>query len=206
LFSCYYDYDQLRDHKLTGLTDQQKALWLIKRIELTFLDPLRAVFLDPQSQTFKNLMSDELVPPRSFSIAVMSVMLNGAEALGSFLRPDLGSNGGDNKRMFESFVEKYLPAWWRKPVPGGNPDITFILWEYFRNGIAHGFQITPPGSLEFLEAEPFRWESQMRVVQVCPLHFFNDLDLGVRNYCSDLRSKQGVLDKFIPRFKSVYPH
>jgi hypothetical protein len=205
-FSCYYDYDQLRDRKLTGFTDQQKAVWFIKRIEMTFLDPLRAIFLDPQSQTFKNLMSDELAPSRSFSIAVMSVMLNGVEALGSFLEPDLGDSRGDNKRMFESFVEKYLPVWWRKAVSSGTPNVTDLIWKNFRNGVAHGFQISPPGSLEFLETEPFRWESQMKVVQVCPLHFFNDLDLGVRRYCLDLKSKQDVLEKFIRRFKSVYPH
>ena len=205
-FSCYYDYDQLRDCKLTGLADHQKVAWFRKRTEMTFLDPLRAIFRNPLSQTFQNLMSDELVPPRSFSIALMSVMLNGVEALGSFLEPELGGSRGDNKTMFESFVEKYLPEWWRKPVSGGSPDITFLLWECFRNGVAHGFQITPPGSLEFLKDEPYRWEPQMRIVQVCPLHFFNDLDTGVNNYCLDLRSNQEVLRRFIHRFQSVYPN
>jgi len=204
-FSYFYDYDQRRDNKLTGLTDNQKALWFTKRIRMTFLDPLRAIFLNPPSPVFEQLMDTTSSQPRSFSIAIMSVMLNGVEALGSFLEPGhIGEQGG-NKKMFEAFVEKYLPTWWRKPVPGCNPDITFLLWECFRNGVAHGFQITPPGSLEFLEAEPYRWESQMKVVQVCPLHFFNDLDLGVSNYCLDLKSNQDVLDKFIRRFQQVYP-
>jgi len=205
-FSFFYDYDQRRENKLTGLTDHQKALWFAKRIGMTFLDPLRAIFQNLPSPVFDGLMDTTLSQPRSFSIAIMSVMLNGVEALGSFLEPDYVGKQGGNKRMFEAFIEKYLPIWWRKPVPGGNPDITFLLWDCFRNGVAHGFQITPPGSLEFLKDEPYRWESQMKVVQVCPLHFFNDLDHGVCNYCLDLKSKQEILDKFMQRFQRVYPN
>ena len=204
-FSCYYDYDQLRDHKLTGLIDQQKVSWFRKRIEMTFLEPLRVIFCNPPSQTFQNLMSDELDPPRSFSIAVMSVMLNGVEALGSFLKPGLGNSSGDNRTMFEAFVEQYLPNWWRKPVAGGNPDITFLLWDCFRNGVTHGFQIKPPGSLEFLKDEAYSWEPTMEIVQVCPLHFYVDLDSGVKRYCADLITNQEVLERFLRRFQSVYP-
>ena len=205
-FSCYYDYDQLRDRKLTSLTDHQKSLWFMKRLEMTFLNPLRAIFRDPLSQTFKELMSDLLEPPRSFSISTMSSMLNGVEALGSFIKPDLDESSGNNKKMFEAFIEKYMPMWWRKPVPPGTPNLTDLLWKSFRNGVAHGFQITPPGSLEFLENQPYCWEPTMRVVQVCPLHFFNDLENGMTSYWSDLLSQQDVREKFIRRFQRVYPN
>lgn len=205
-FSCFYDYDQLRDHKLSGLTDHQKALWFKKRTEMTFLDPMRCIFRNPPSAVFNELMDATLSPPRSLSIGIMSIMLNGVEALGSFLEPDLGAKPGDGKKMFEAFIKKHLPTWWRQPVPNGTPNITDLLWTCFRNGVAHGFQITPPGSLEFLEDTPYCWEPVMKVVQICPLHFFNDLDHGVKSYLSDLTSKQDVLKKFIQRFQCTYPN
>ena len=87
----------------------------------------------------------------------MSVMLSGTEALGSFLRPDLcrpERSGDDNKGMFKAFIKEYMPAWFNQPLPGGNPPLTEFLWIHFRNGIAHGFQISGTGSLEFLEDRP----------------------------------------------------
>jgi hypothetical protein len=157
-FSCFYDYDQLRDKKLTRLTDTQKVLWFTKRIEMTFLSPLHAIFRNPPASVFNELMDASLSPPRSFFIGLMSVMMNGVEALGSFLRPEFGSGNGDNKKMFEAFLEEYLSTWWRHPVPNGTSNITNLFWKCFRNGVVHGFQITPPGSLEFLEDKPYRWD------------------------------------------------
>jgi hypothetical protein len=46
----------------------------------------------------------------------------------------------------------------------------------------------------------------MKVVQVCLLHFFKDMDIGVMTCLSDLQSKQELRDLFIRRFQRVYPN
>ena len=205
-FSLFYDYDQIRDHKLSGLSGIQKTLWFKARIEMTFLEPLHRIFTSPSSDSFNELLDTSSNQPLSFSIALMSVMLNGVEALGSFFRPDLCrpySKTDKNKKIFLAFTEKYITDWWNKPVPGGNPDVTEILWRNFRNGIAHGFQIERPGSLEFLPNQKFQWTGT--VLQVCPIHFFRDLEAGVRAYFNDLDTSQGIRSRFLTRFNYVYP-
>jgi len=203
--SLFYDYDQLRDNKLGGMTDQQKASWFTARIEMIFLGPLREVFAIPPPPAFHHLMAKSASPPRSFSIALMATMLSGVEALGSFLRPDLcrPQYRFDNKGMFKAFLEKYMPNWSNQSLPQGNPPLNEFLWVNFRNGIAHGFQISGCGSLEFLEDKPFNWTGE--IVQVCPIHFFQDLDAGVKTYSADLSQDPCILKPFIERFAYVYP-
>ena len=206
-FSLFYDYDEIRDGKISRLTNEQKALWFCRRIDMTFLEPLRRIWMSRPSGAFQELMDTTPHAPRSFSIAIMSVMLNGVEALGSFLKPEMcrpENDRDENERVFRAFVEKYMTDWWdKRPVPGENLDLAQFLWKKFRNGIAHGFCIEKPGSLEFLEHDKFRWTSQ--VLQVCPIHFFEDLDRGVRSYFEDLRTKHDVLEKFGRRFNVIYP-
>jgi hypothetical protein len=204
-FSLFYDYDELRDGKLSPLSADQKAKWLAARTEMTFLEPLRLA-LTPDTSTFESLLDTSSEKPRSFSIALMSVMLNGTEALGSFMHPDLckpESERDDNKGCFEAFVENYMADWWRKPVGGGSPDVTAMLWKHFRVGIAHGFCITRSGSLEFLENDRFRWGND--VLQVCPIHFLRDLDAGTERYFVDLTKNPDLLSRFHRRFNHVYP-
>jgi hypothetical protein len=206
-FSLFYDYDQIRDKKLTGMTDKQKALWFDARIEMIFLDPLREGFSTPPPPAFHHLIAKSASSPRSFSIALMATMLRGVEALGSFLRPDLcrpRHDSNDNKRMFKAFLEKYLANWSNQSLPQGNPPLNEFLWVNFRNGIAHGFQITGSGSLEFLKDKPFNWTGE--IVQVCPIHFFQDLDAGVKTDCIDLVQNPTIRNSFITRFNDVYPN
>jgi hypothetical protein len=206
-FSLFYDYDQKRDNKLTGMNNEQKALWFKARIEMIFLSPLREVFAIPPPPAFHHLMAKSASSPRSFSIALMAMMLSGVEALGSFLRPDLcrpRSIRDYNKEMFKAFLEKYMCQWSNQPLQNGNPPINEFLWIHFRNGIAHGFQISGCGSLEFLKDKPFNWTGE--IVQVCPIHFFQDLDAGVKTYCSDLIQDPTIQREFLMRFDDVYPN
>ncbi len=198
-FSLFYDYDQLYDRKLTSLSSEQKALWFCARIEMTFLRPLRRIFADTDSDVFIALLDTKSMEPRSFSIALMSVMLNGVESLGSFLRP------GSNKReSFRTFIEHYMAQWsGHRPVPSIDMDLLDILWYRFRNGIAHGFCIEGPGSVEFLTDSPFSWDGT--VLKVCPIHFWRDLDRGVLAYFNDLRANDRIREQFSVRFGKVYP-
>jgi hypothetical protein len=140
----------------------------------------------------------------SFSIAAMAIMLNGIEALGSFLRPDI-SGRDKNKKRFQAFLSQYMSNWTASvPALGKTLDVAEILWTHFRNGIAHGFYIERPGSLEFLKERRFEYDGE--VLRVCPQHFFHDLDRGVATYFASLEGEVDVLRRFRERFDVVHPN
>lgn len=201
-FALFYDYDQIRDRKLSKLKPNQKVVWLRKRLEITFLAPLRKL-LNKSEPVFNELMS---ASPHhdycAFSIAVMAVMLNGIEALGAFVCPD---DRQTNKERFMAFLKPYMHEWSGSVrISGQNYDIGEILWKHFRNGITHGFCIEKPGSIEFLERE--RYQVGDQVLRVCPIHFFKDLEKGVSEYFSNLGKNDEALNKFQQRFNIVYPN
>ena len=146
-FTLFYDYDQLEDGKLSALIPLQRSLWLKRRIGMVFIEPLRRII--KEENLFDRLLRTVLDRPvqGSFSIAFMSIMLSGVEALGSFLRPDLAeSSNPSNKEIFNSFMRTYMPEWnERTTILDSN--VLDILWKYFRVGITHGFQIRPTGNL-----------------------------------------------------------
>jgi len=195
-FSLFYDYDQTRDRKLSKLGPREKVLWFRARMEMVFLQPLRHLWQE-SSEVFRVLMltSPDKAPPCSFSIAAMVVMLDGVEAIGGLLAPDIPNRKlGANRERFNTFLGLYMAPW----VP-----LADVLWRDFRNGIAHGFQISPPHSLEFLEEGPF--ERQGGVTYVCPLHFFRDLETAVAAYLDALCTDEPLLQKFEKGFGKIYP-
>src|SRR3989442_609731 len=83
-FTLFYDYDQLQGGKLSQLSDDGKIEWFRLRMDCVFLEPLRRLF-DIRSKAFRELNSDTEQPYTYFGIAAFSLLLNGVEALGSFL-------------------------------------------------------------------------------------------------------------------------
>lgn len=202
-FTLFYDYDQLEDHKLDTLSPIQRSVWLKHRIDMVFIEPIRRII--KEEDLFDRLL--RTLPDRPiyscFSIALMSMMLSGVEALGSFLRPDLAERSNPpNKEIFNCFMRQYMPEWNKRSSILGST-VLEILWNHFRVGITHGFQIKPPGSLEFLPSDRFRVEKEL--FQVCPEHFFDDLAIGVDQYFKHLRTDEDALAKFHKRFLKVYP-
>ena len=84
-FTLYYDYDQLRDGKLSRLTDDGKIEWFRLRMNFVFLEPLCRLYQGktPAYRALNSTKQNDL-PARSFVIPSFSVLLNGVEALGSF--------------------------------------------------------------------------------------------------------------------------
>ena len=95
-----------------------------------------------KSSAYRELNStkpDDL-PARSFAIASFPLLLNGIEALGSFLTP----KDARNRERFYAFIEKYMKPW-GGASPMGTASLKAILRDHFRNGIAHGFCIEHGG-------------------------------------------------------------
>jgi hypothetical protein len=160
-FTLFYDYDELRDRKLGKLSDEGKVQWFRYRMEAVFLNPLKKLF-DQGSLVHKELNSAPNTewPWTAMMTGAFSLLLNGIEALGSFL-PKSNINTEEHIRMnkkaknyfaSKQFIVKYMKDWDvcveetdyqdDKGKRFGKVYLPQILWKYFRNGIAHAFVVT----------------------------------------------------------------
>jgi hypothetical protein len=183
-FTLYYDYDQLRDGKLSRLTDEEKLAWFRFRMDYVFLEPLKCLYggKTPAYRALNSNKPDDL-PRRSFVIATFSVLLNGIEALGAFT-----TSSPTNKVRFYTFVENYMKAW-DTHVPNC-PYATInnlkeILWEHFRNGLAHGFCIEGGGIDDEADTAPGDGRSSMVVYKLV-----HTRSLGISSQASTHSSKR----------------
>ena len=133
-FTLYYDYDELRDRKLYRLLDAEKIEWFRRRMQYVFLEPLIRLY-GGKTAAFRalNSLKAHEQQPSSFVIPAFAVLLNGIEALGSFL-----TESKQNRLRFFAFIETYMKSWNKGVVKSPYPtrDMKGILWRYFRNGIA----------------------------------------------------------------------
>jgi hypothetical protein len=201
-FTLFYDYDQLQDGKLSRLTDAGKIDWFRMRMDCVFLDPLRSLF-DVNSRAFRELNSDTEAPFTYFGIAAFSILLNGVEALGSFL-PTAKAGRAKNRARFVAFIQIYMKPW-DVTVAGTSYATNYlpdILWMYFRNGIAHSFVIKGGG------IDPDADATRHLVVQgghleIGPNAFFTDFIPAVQAFSVDIGSIYRA--SFLQRFREVYP-
>lgn len=216
-FTLFYDYDQVENGKLTGLSGQQKAIWFERRLGMAFLEPLKRIW--KERVVFEGLLESKLNPKKecSFSIAAMGIMLNVVEALGSFRKPELArsSDRDSNWKTFLEFLSIHMMPW--NVCIGNGISVPSVLWKSFRNGIAHDLRVgqIPQdggtwGSLEFRDnfsdSTKRRFEIHGHLLRVCPEEFFDDLKIGVDDYFSQLKQSRNLLVSFECRFNEVYPN
>lgn len=217
-FTLYYDYDQLRDGKLSQLTDDGKIEWFRLRTNFVFLEPLSRLY-DGKTSAYRALNStkqDDL-PARSFVIASFSILLNGVEALGSFMTPPETDNRDKNRDNFFAFMTTYMKSW-DKNIPQSpyhpTSDLKPILWKRFRNGIAHGFCIERGGIDNEADTAPGGWRvvtdtqssgSATRRLQIGPNAFFRDFRAGVDRFFEAVKTDSASRTTFLRRFLETYP-
>jgi hypothetical protein len=213
-FTLFYDYDQLRDgEKLSQLTYDGKIEWFRLRMEAVFLEPSRRIF-NPKSVAHRELNSASSydLPIRAAMIAAFSVLLNGIEALGSFMRLPRINGISRNERHFRAFVMKYMSDW-DTNVSGTTYQTLYqtvylpkILWKYFRNGIAHGFVIQGGGGIDY-GTKGKKWKIENGRLEICPIAFFKDFEVGVKAFFADIENPQSSnRSSFRSRFRQLYPY
>jgi len=164
-FTLHFDYDQLGDRKLSLLSEEGKIEWFRLRMNYVFLTPLKCLYggRSPAYRALNSMKQDDL-PARSFVIATFSVLLNGIEALGSFMTSPKASK----RKNFFAFMSTYMPQW----DTAQKGDLKELLWNHFRNGIAHGFCIAGGGIDN--EADRARWIESSGSLHIGPNVFFKD--------------------------------
>lgn len=212
-FTLYYDYDQLRHGKLAQLTDDGKIEWFRLRMNFVFLEPLSRLYQGktPAYRALNSTKQNDL-PARSFVIPSFSVLLNGIEALGSFI-----TSSSDNRVRFFAFVKAYMKPWDTKvrnsPYHPQN-DLKTILWDHFRNGIAHGFCIEGGGIDNEADMVPGGWRvvsdtqssgSTTKRLLIGPNVFFRDFRVGVDGFFEAARTDSASRATFLRRFRETYP-
>lgn len=141
----------------------------------------------------------------TFTIMSFSILLNGVEALGSFLVPPgdkKDKNGkyvqGINKKCFLEFIKKYMSEWDKNSI--GDK-----LWKHFRNGIAHAFVIENGGIDYGADLIRFRTTEQ-GTLEIGPQVFFKDFQEGLKCFFNDVRGKDKIRLVFLDNFREYYPH
>lgn len=198
-FTLYYDYDR---QNLSCLDADGKVEWFKRRMEFVFLEPLKALYggKTPAYRALNSTKSGDL-PARSFVIPTFSVLLNGIEALGSFL-----TTSSKNHARFYAFIETYMKAWDRSLPNSPYPDlhnVKEILWEHFRNGIAHGFRIEGGGLGNEANSVTDGWQVVDGRFQIGPHRFFSDFLVGVGTFFKDVKAARRA--HFLRRFDCLYP-
>lgn len=210
-FTLFYDYDQLRDGKLTRLSKGGKIKWFELRTEMVFLEPLRKIF-NRKSVAHKELNSspESNWPRAAVMTAAFSILLNGVEALGSFLNCsktfvyEHNRKRGKNYFAFREFIQRYMKDW-DVLVQGTSYKFSYlpeILWEHFRNGITHAF-VVGGGGIEY-DADPTRWKIKWGgYLEIGPISFLEDFLKGVNNFFEDAKTNHTM--NFLQRFEAAYP-
>lgn len=203
-FTLYYDYGQLRSRRLYRLSPDGQIEWFRRRMTFVFLESLTLLY-QADSRAFRDLNSTKKhdLPPRSFVIPTFAMLLNGVEALGSFLTPapDRRTRHGYNRDDFFAFMELYMKPWDKAERKSPYATIKDILWRHFRNGIDHGFCIQGGGIDN--EADTTRWRVVNRRFQIGPNAFFRDFRVGINTFFTDAATIHRT--NFLRRFREVYP-
>jgi hypothetical protein len=140
--------------------------------------------------------------PRTVTLMAVSLLMNGIEALGSFLT-GLKSKNNEN---FQAFMKQYMPAWTCKissPQHGTQPvSLSRILWKHYRNKLAHSFAIGGAGVDIMQGADKYKIDGN--TLQIDIWKFFAEFRLATDKMLSDCRKQGKLRRRFLSRFNDVY--
>ena len=125
------------------------------------------------------------------------------EALGKFYTGRLGrGNSWDN---FEKWIANYMSKDFSKTFNG--IQYKKLLWDDFRNGLAHGFAIKNGGydfQTNYFEVKPIGGVNQL---EIDPKQFYEDFISGFNSYITDLENASiadSIYLKFDHAFRGIF--
>jgi hypothetical protein len=131
------------------------------------------------------------------------MLLNGIESCGSFMGIT------NNNDRFNAFIRTYLPAEWSQKIPQmGSEKFNKILWQKFRNPLAHGFHIEN-GGIEYLASDDLfetRSVNGKTILEINPEVAFCQFHNSLDKFFININSTHSLVRKhFFTRFNEVYP-
>jgi hypothetical protein len=194
-----------KPHGYTGWIDVDRARlaqaptpdridWFEYRVNLVVIKPL-AHILDTQ------VTAD----PDSSALLIAGVSLcSGIEATGKFITGMADARGRPipNNVRFKRFVTDYMsPDLDRLHL--GKRSYAKVIWDDFRNGLAHGFAVRG-GGFNGNRGGPYFGVNPDGSLSVNPAEFFDDFVQGFARYIADLRAGTPRVAMFKDTFESVF--
>ncbi len=187
----WIDYDRIR---LGRLTDEQKIAYLPRRLNIALLPPLDDLFASISAH-----------PNYSPLLCYANCVCCAIEAFGKFLTGNFQPFGqaGPN---FRAFVTEYMDARYQRKVAGRL--YMNVLWEDFRNGIAHGFCVKLGGfegdGTVYFKTRQIAGKKALIISPIC-LH--NDFKQAVAHYLQDLQNAaptDPIRIRYLQTFNAVF--
>ncbi|MFI4922594.1 MAG: hypothetical protein ACHP6J_02640 [Burkholderiales bacterium] len=178
---------------LPSLTVDQRIDYFEKRLKLVLLVPLEHMYRD--------LMKDKRSSPLlCFSTCICCAI----EALGKFLTGNTGRNGAGTR--FRKFVDEFMVPQFTTKAFNGKRYID-LLWDHFRNGLAHGFTIKQGGFEHYTSYFQEKSIDGFKQLEIDPTHFFEDFKQAISQYIKRLRASlptNTVRKNFNKAFMDLY--
>jgi hypothetical protein len=180
--------------KLVSLPWPARIDWFEYRVHLVVIRPL------------DNILDTQVVAdPDSSALLIAGMSLCAAiEASGKFItgRTDAKGNEVPNNLRFKRFVNDYMSAdlTTRKI---GKRSYAKVIWDDYRNGLAHGFAVRG-GGFNGNRGDPYFGVNPDNTLNVNPAAFFDDYVRGFQSYVADLRAGGPQLPMFKSTFDSVF--
>jgi hypothetical protein len=185
----YVDYDR---HLLPKLSETQKIKFFYnKRVKKLILNPLH--------EMYESMMQEkrDCSPLLCFGNCICCSI----EAFGKFYtgRTERGSSGANFRKFIENYMNK---EFFSKKFKGKK--YVDLLWNDFRNGIAHGFVIKS-GGFEHHQPKYFQIKNiaGRDELEIDTQSFYKDFLTGVKQYVNDLK-KSRVIDDIFKNFNKAF--
>ncbi len=185
----YVDYDR----------DLLPRLNKTQKIKYFYNQRVKKLILNPLHEMHESMMEEkkDCSPLLCFGNCICCSI----EAFGKFYtgRTERGISGAN----FRKFIEKYMDKeFFLKEFKGKK--YVDLLWDDFRNGIAHGFVIKS-GGFEHHQPKYFQIKKigGRDELEIDTQSFYKDFLNGVRKYINDLK-KSGVTDDIFKNFNIAF--
>jgi len=183
----WIDYDRPYLHLLTK---SQEIRYFRNRIENVVVVPLRRMHADIVSRT----------SPSNPVLCFGTCICCSIEALGKFHTGVLDrGNSGNN---FKSFVRRYMDRKWCSSQLAGKYYVD-LLWDNFRNGLAHGFTIKSGGLQKGKTYFHIEQIGGVRQLEVDPTRFLRDFRDASRKFIAELMAASAGDSSFL-RFHHAF--
>jgi hypothetical protein len=190
-YTGWIDLDRPR---LTKATLSERVDWFEYRVNLVVIRPLAHI-----------LNTQITADPDSSALLIAGVSLCSAiEATGKFITGTQTSAGKPipNNARFKRFVTEYMSSDLSR-LRLGSRSYSTIIWEDFRNGLAHGFAVRG-GGFNGGRGGSYFGVNLDGSLNVNPAELFDDFVQGFQRYVSDIRAGGPKVPMFRDMFEAVF--